>query len=95
MVLKDLDKDIAKETGMTQVEIRKVIGSLEKVLLTKLVFGQEIVITRVGKFVQSKRAEREQHNVHTGKMETIPKHYKILFKTTPSLDARMKAKKVY
>ena len=95
MVLKDLDKEIAKETGLRIADIRIVIGSLEKVLLKKLVFGQEVVITRIGKFIQAKRKEREQHNVQTGKMAIVPKHYKILFKTTPSLDSRMKAKKVY
>lgn len=95
MRLTDLDKEIAKDTGFKQADVRKMISSLEKILLKKLVFGQEVVITRIGKFIQSKRQERQQHNVNTGKVETILKHYKILFKTTPSLDSRMKAKKVY
>lgn len=95
MVLRDLDKEIAKDVKMKQSEVREVLGLLEKALLKKLIFGQEVVITRVGKFVQGKRAAKQMHNVNTGETQLIPKHYKILFKTTPSLDSRMKAKKVF
>lgn len=95
MTLKDFDREIAKELDMSPHSVRKVIASLEKQMLKKLIFGQEVVITRIGKFIQTKRQERTQHNVNTGKLNVIPKHYKIQFKTTPSLDSRMKAKTVH
>ena len=95
MVIKDFDKEIAKELGMNKADVRKVIGSLEKVLLKKLVFSQEVVIRNVGKFIQSKREAKYMNNVNTGERQLVPKRYKIQFRTTPSLDNRMKAKKVY
>jgi len=93
--LRSFDKEIAQELGTTAPKVRKVIAKMEEILLKKLIFGEEVVLTGIGKFIQAKREERYQHNVNTGKQVLVPKHYKILFKTTPSLDARMKTKKVF
>ena len=95
MYIKDYDKRIAKNAGLTQVQTRAVLKQLEIELRKSVIFGEEIVIENFGKFKLPIRNERTRTSIKTGESYTVPEHYQLTFTVQRELSQRLKKKTVY
>ena len=95
MNFKDFDTEIAKTLKMPKSEVYNVLREVEKLLYSKVVFGQQIMIYEFGKFELKITKGRSRYNVWTEKMVDVPSSYRISFSPSPKLSNRLKEKTVY
>lgn len=67
----ELVDDIAKETGLTKVDVRKVIAELQESIIAAVANGQAVTLTRFMSFTPHVREEAPWTNPATGEKTTI------------------------
>ena len=77
---KDLVLTVAKETGVTQVEVKRVIQRLLHHLIESLKEGKTIELRNFGVFKVRTRAPRRGRNPKTGQEVPVPAKRVVVFK---------------
>ena len=85
MTNKELIAGIANESGMTQVDVAKVMDALTKVISEGIAKNDKIVVQGLGSFELKEKPERVGRNPQTGAEITIPASKGVGFKATKSL----------
>jgi nucleoid DNA-binding protein len=80
MTKKDLALAISKETGVTQVDTKKVIQRTLDHLIEGLKAGQTIELRNFGVFKVRQRAPRRGRNPKTGQEVPVPSRRVVVFK---------------
>ena len=77
---KDLVLAIAKDTGVTQVEVKQVVQRLLDQLILNLKDGKTVELRNFGVFKVRKRAPRRGRNPKTGQEVPVPPKRVVVFK---------------
>ncbi len=77
---KDLVLTVAKETGITQVEVKRVVQRLLDHLIQGLKEGKTIELRNFGVFKVRQRAPRRGRNPKTGQEVPVPPKRVVVFK---------------
>ena len=87
---RDLVIAISKETGITQVDVKRVIHRTLAYLVESLKTGQTIELRNFGVFKVRQRAPRRGRNPKTGQEVPVPSKRVVVFK--PGLLMRLHIK---
>ena len=68
----DLIKEVVKDTGLTNTQVRMVWDSLFVNVAMYISQGKRVVLNGLGTFMTQKRAPRTGRNPHTGEPVKIP-----------------------
>ena len=77
---KDLVLAIAKETGITQVEVKRVVQRVLDQLIANLKEGKTVELRNFGVFKVRQRAPRRGRNPKTGQEVPVPSKRVVVFK---------------
>ena len=77
---KDLVLAIAKETQITQVEVKRVVQRLLDLLIANLKEGKTVELRNFGVFKVRQRAPRRGRNPKTGQEVPVPSKRVVVFK---------------
>ncbi len=77
---KDLVLAVAKETGITQVEVKRVVQHLLDRLIESLKEGHTVELRNFGVFKVRQRAPRRGRNPKTGQEVPVPPKRVVVFK---------------
>ncbi len=77
---KDLVLAVAKETGITQVEVKRVVQHLLDRLIDNLQQGNTVELRNFGVFKVRQRAPRRGRNPKTGQEVPVPPKRVVVFK---------------
>lgn len=77
---KDIIKDIAERTGLTQVETRQVVQQVFECILDTLARDQRIELRNFGVFQVRERPARKARNPRTGEEVMVPSRKVVVFK---------------
>ena len=77
---KDLVLSVAKETGITQVQVKRVVQRLLDRLIENLKEGKTIELRNFGVFKVRQRAPRRGRNPKTGQEVPVPSKRVVVFK---------------
>ncbi|HNY97742.1 MAG TPA: HU family DNA-binding protein [Candidatus Pacearchaeota archaeon] len=72
MTKQELAEKLADKEGMPKTKAEEIINFIIDEITKTLVKGDEVVITGFGKFVVSKKPQRQGRNPKTGETVTIP-----------------------
>ena len=72
MLKKDLIKEVASVTGVTEKKTREILEAVATVVLQKLSQGASVMLLGLGKLSVSKRGEKKARNLHTGATVMVP-----------------------
>ena len=90
MTKKELVLAVAKETGVTQVEVKQVIQRTLHHIIESLKQGKTIELRNFGVFKVRQRAPRRGRNPKTGQEVPVPSRRAVVFK--PGLLMRLHIK---
>ncbi len=77
---KDLVLAVAKDTGITQVEVKRVVQRLLDLLIANLKEGKTVELRNFGVFKVRQRAPRRGRNPKTGQEVPVPSKRVVVFK---------------
>ena len=77
---KDLVLAVAKETGITQVQVKRVVQRLLDRLIENLKEGKTVELRNFGVFKVRQRAPRRGRNPKTGQEVPVPSKRVVVFK---------------
>ena len=77
---KDLVLAVAKETGVTQVEVKRVVQRMLHHIIESLKEGKTIELRNFGVFKVRTRAPRRGRNPKTGQEVPVPSKRVVVFK---------------
>jgi len=77
---KDLVLAVAKETGITQVDVKRVVQRMLDQLIANLKEGKTIELRNFGVFKVRQRAPRRGRNPKTGQEVPVPSKRVVVFK---------------
>ena len=77
---KDLVLAVAKTTGVTQVEVKRVVQGMLDQLIESLKAGNTIELRNFGVFKVRQRAPRRGRNPKTGQEVPVPSKRVVVFK---------------
>ena len=77
---KDLVLLVAKETGITQVDVKRVVQWTLNYLVTSLKEGKTVELRNFGVFKVRQRAPRRGRNPKTGEEVPVPPKRVVVFK---------------
>jgi nucleoid DNA-binding protein len=77
---KDLVLMVAKETGITQVDVKRVVQRTLDHLVESLKAGQTVELRNFGVFKVRQRASRRGRNPKTGQEVPVPPKRVVVFK---------------
>ena len=77
---KDLVLTVAKTTGVTQVEVKRVVQGMLDQLIESLKAGHTIELRNFGVFKVRQRAPRRGRNPKTGQEVPVPSKRVVVFK---------------
>lgn len=80
MIKKGLSVGIAKELGLTQVEVKRVVDKVFENLTGALARGERIELRNFGVFGVKSREARKGRNPRTGEVVPIPRKKVVYFK---------------
>ena len=80
MTKKDLVLAVAKETGITQVDVKRVVQRTLDNLVANLKEGKTIELRNFGVFKVRQRAPRRGRNPKTGEEVPVPPKRVVVFK---------------
>ena len=72
MTKNQLIKEIAKNSDLTQAQVKKALGAFSETIVDKLAQGEKIIISGLGTFILSKRKSRTGINLKTGQKIQFP-----------------------
>jgi len=82
---KDLIALTAQESGMTLVQVRKVLDSAESVVCSAIKDGTSVMLMGLGQLSVRKRAEKKARNLWTGEVVMVPPRRVALFVPSVSI----------
>lgn len=91
----NFEDDLSQEFGFTKKTSRKIIMFLLKKIRTSIMFGQELSLRGIGKFVLRVRKPKKFLNLQSGEMQISKKSYYLDFKVYDNLKEYLKKKTVY
>ena len=77
---KDLVLSVAKETGVTQVDVKRVVQRMLDHLIANLKEGKTIELRKLGVLKVRQRAPRRGRNPKTGQEVPVPSKRVVVFK---------------
>ena len=84
---------VAKETGLTQVDVNKMIDAMQSIIVTACVDnGDEVNLPALGKFKQKVNPARKGINPLTKKPMDVPESHTIKFTPTSSIKKAVQPK---
>lgn len=84
---------VAKETGLTQVDVNKMIDAMQSIIVTTCVDnGDEVNLPALGKFKQKVNPARKGINPLTKKPMDVPESHTIKFTPTSSIKKAVQPK---
>lgn len=92
---RELIKKVAKDTGFTQEESRKVINSFIKNINDAIFFGMNVKIAEFANFEIKVSPEQKKRNPKTGESVIVPKHYRCKATISHTLKNKLKSKTVW
>ena len=86
---KELAGRIAKQTGMEQSQVEKVLTAFKGQVIADLINGEEVRLNHFGKFHSKHREAREARNPKTGEIVQVPPRNYLRFKAFDSGNKRL------
>ena len=80
MTKKDIVLKVASETGLKQLEIKKVVQKSLEAIVASLVAGQTVELRNFGIFKVKSRKGRTGRNPRTGEKVPVPPKKVVVFK---------------
>ncbi len=80
MTKADIVNEIAKNTGIEKVTVRKTVEAFMDTLKGSLTSGKNVYLRGFGSFVLRKRAEKTARNISKNTTIIIPEHFIPAFK---------------
>jgi integration host factor subunit alpha len=77
------------QLGISRFESSRLVHSLEEIIKATLANGEDVLISRFGKFIVRKKGARQGRNPHTGKNLTLAPRRVITFKCAGVLRNRL------
>lgn len=90
MKKKDLIKQVASETNLTQKDAAKAIEAIEATIIAELAKGESVELIGFGKFEVRSHAARKGRNPQTGETIQIPASKVPAFKAGKALKESVK-----
>lgn len=85
MTNKEPIASIASESGMTQVDVAKVMDAFTKAIAENVAKKDKVVVQGLGSFELKAKPARTGRNPHTGETINIAASNSVAFKATKSL----------
>ncbi len=90
MTKKDIILKVSDETGMKQIDVKKVVQKTFDCIIDALVRGEKIELRNFGIFKIKQRKSRIGRNPRTGQIVPVPPRKVVVFKS--GLDMKKKIK---
>lgn len=90
MTKKDIVLKIASETGIKQLDVKKVVQKTFDTIIASLVSGQTVELRNFGIFKIKSRRGRTGRNPRTGQVVPVPPKKVVVFK--PGLEMKKQVK---
>lgn len=95
MTKNDMVIEIAKETGLRQVDIKKIVQMTLDSIIDVLVSAERIELRNFGVFEVKKRKARKARNPRTGEEVDVPAKRVVTFKPGKLMEERIAAMGVH
>jgi DNA-binding protein HU-beta len=82
---KDLVDELARETGLTKVEVTAVVEGFMTLVSRGLRDGQTVELRGFGTFVPVFRAPRRARDPVSGDIRSIPARWTVIFRPSPRM----------
>ena len=86
----EIIKVVAKDTGIPSRYVSRVVDSVFDVMSSAISVGEDVQITRFGKFWHQELKEHRMYSLKTKEIVTLPVRHRVKFKLSSSLRERMK-----
>ena len=80
MTKADIVNDIAKSTGLENIDVQKVVESFMDNVKSSLIQNNNVYLRGFGSFTLKKRAKKTARNISKNTTLVIPEHYIPAFK---------------
>jgi nucleoid DNA-binding protein len=80
MTKKDIVLKIADETGIKQIDVKKVVQKTFDHIVASLVLGEKVELRNFGVFKIKERRSRTGRNPRTGQVVPVPARKVVVFK---------------
>ncbi|MDD5236103.1 MAG: integration host factor subunit beta [Candidatus Omnitrophica bacterium] len=90
MTKKDIVLKVADETGLKQIDVKKVVQKTFDCIVDALVRGEKIELRNFGIFKIKQRRSRTGRNPRTGQSVPVPPRKVVVFKS--GLDMKLRVK---
>jgi nucleoid DNA-binding protein len=80
MTKKDIVLKIAQETGIQQVDVKKVVQKILDYIIDSLIRGEKVELRNFGVFKVKSRRGRTGRNPRTGDVVPVPPRRAVVFK---------------
>ncbi len=91
MTKKEIVKTISDETGLTQLEIKRIVQRTFDAIIDTLVKEGRVELRNFGVFQVRPRAARKARNPRTGHQVTVPEKFVVTFKPGKEMESLVKA----
>ena len=90
MTKKDIILKVSDDTGLKQIDVKKVVQKVFDCIIEALVRGEKIELRNFGVFKIKQRKSRTGRNPRTGEVVPVPPRKVVVFK--PGLEMKKKIK---
>ena len=91
MTKKEIVKAISDETGLTQLEIKRIVQRTFDAIIETLVKEGRVELRNFGVFQVRPRAARKARNPRTGHQVTVPEKFVVTFKPGKEMEHLVKS----
>jgi len=88
---KEIVKAISEETGLTQLEIKRIVQRTFDAIIETLVVEGRVELRNFGVFQVRPRAARKARNPRTGHQVTVPEKFVVTFKPGKEMEKLVKS----
>jgi integration host factor subunit beta len=88
---KEIVKTISDETGLTQLEIKRIVQRTFDAIIDTLVKEGRVELRNFGVFQVRPRAARKARNPRTGHQVTVPEKFVVTFKPGKEMEKLVKS----
>ncbi|MBI5873471.1 MAG: integration host factor subunit beta [Candidatus Omnitrophica bacterium] len=90
MTKKDIVLKIADETGIKQIDVKKVVQKTFDHIVASLVRGEKVELRNFGVFKLKERRSRTGRNPRTGQVVPVPARKVVVFKAGLEMKKKIK-----
>ncbi len=90
MTKSDVVNEIAKETGIDKVTVRRIVETLMGTVRESLMKDKNVYLRGFGSFIVKKRAQKTARNISANTSIIVPEHYIPYFKPAKSFIDKVK-----